>query len=134
VDYISKPVSLPRLMQAIEKVRKSRTALVPISDAIFVRSEGQYVRLALDQLLWVETVGDYVMFRTITGKHIVHGTLKGMDEKLSRDTRFLKIHRSYIVNLECVDNIDETTLVIGEKVIPVSRAHRSILMKRISLI
>ncbi len=134
VDYMAKPVVLPRLMQAIEKVRKNQMTTTPVSDAIFVRSEGQYVRIALDQLLWVETVGDYVMFRTSTDKHVVHGTLKGMDSKLKSDSRFLKVHRSYIINLEHVDNIDETTAVIGQKVIPVSRAHRSILMKRISLI
>ncbi|MCB0761244.1 MAG: response regulator transcription factor [Flavobacteriales bacterium] len=137
-DYIAKPVSLPRLLQALEKVRESRTKAQQVvqnaSDQFFVRSEGQYVRLETDHIQWIETVGDYVKFVTTGGNHIVHSTLTGMAQKLASDQRFFKVHRSFIVNLEHVENFDDVSVVIGQAVIPVSKAHRGALLKRISLI
>ncbi|MEL6133394.1 MAG: LytTR family DNA-binding domain-containing protein [Bacteroidota bacterium] len=91
------------------------------------------MRLKLDDILYVETKGDYVVFRTEKESLIVHSTLKNIESQLDPE-KFVKVHRSYIVNLSRIVDIEEGTLVIEDKVIPISRAQRPILMDRIQVI
>lgn len=135
VDYLIKPVTLPRLLKALERVRKLSVTppIVAGLSYIFIKTDKRLVRIDLEDLLYVETVGDYVLFKTKDQQHIVHSSLKGIDEKLQHPN-FLKVHRSYIVNLTKIVDIEENTLVIEKKVIPVSRAHKGLLMQKINLI
>ena len=100
---------------------------------IFIREDRKYVRLDFDDILFFENVGDYVRVKTATTSHIIHGTLRGIAERLE-DPRFLKVHRSYIVNLQKIKDIEENTLVIEKTVIPISRAHKPILMSKLNLL
>jgi DNA-binding LytR/AlgR family response regulator len=132
-DYLQKPITLSRFLKAVEHARdnitrkKSRT-----EEDIYVKVDGRLVRLDLKEVLYIESIGDYVLFHTEKKeKFIVHSTLKGIDDKIG-NTRFLKVHRSFIVNLAKVVDIQEGNLVIKDKVIPISRAHRAALMSRIN--
>lgn len=143
VDFLKKPITMPRfeaaVSRALELLRlKNNTAQSGTlgqvgSGEIFVREDGRYVRISCDDILFFENVGDYVRIKTTTGQHIIYGALKGVDEKLT-DPRFLKVHRSYIVNLQKIKDIEETTLVIDKTVIPISRAHRGELMSRLNVL
>lgn len=145
VDFLKKPIALPRFEAAIaraaDQLRPKNSASVAAnanigqagSNEIFVREDGRYVRISCNDILFFENVGDYVRVKTITGQHIIYGTLKGIDEKLT-DPRFLKVHRSYIVNLQKIKDIEETTLVIDKTVIPISRAHRAALMAHLNVL
>ena len=70
---------------------------------------------------------------TINGMHIIYGALKALAERLSHP-RFLKVHRSFIVNLDKIVDIEDNSLVIGKKVIPISRSHKPILLNSINII
>lgn len=134
-DFLTKPVELPRLLKAIDHARlniPSSAGSEEMSE-LFIKVDGRYVRLDLDEVLYVESLGDYVTFRTAKEKYIVHSTLKNIDDKI-KNSKFLKVHRSYIVNLSKVVDIEETNMVIADKVIPVSRAHKPILMNKIKTI
>lgn len=131
-DYIQKPVQLPRLLKAIDRAREIKGKQV-VADAndLYVRVDGKLVRLDLRDVLYIESIGDYVIFHTEKKeKFIVHSTLKNIDDKIS-NPKFLKVHRSFIVNLAKIVDIQETNLVIKDKVIPISRAHRPVLMNHI---
>ena len=148
VDYLLKPVTLPRLLQAVERYEQKQgktaktTPAPPLSPAapapairqesnyLFVKTERKYVRIDLTELLYVETVGDYSIFKTTSQQFTVHATLKSVKERLSMPN-FLKVHRSFIVNLDKIKDIEDSSLLIGDKVIPVSRNHRNRLMERI---
>ncbi|MEO1416738.1 MAG: LytTR family DNA-binding domain-containing protein [Bacteroidota bacterium] len=132
-DYLIKPVTLPRLMQALERAKGAKAANEGATNEIFVKANRRYVRLKLDDILYVETKGDYVVFRTEKESLIVHSTLKNIESQLDPE-KFVKVHRSYIVNLSRIVDIEEGTLVIEDKVIPISRAQRPILMDRIQVI
>jgi DNA-binding LytR/AlgR family response regulator len=131
-DYIQKPITLPRLQKCIDRLQKS----VPSSsrqdfDNIFAKVDGKLVNINLKQVNYIETLGDYVVFHTDERKkYIVHSTLKGMDQKLQHPN-FVKIHRSYIVNIEKIKDIEENNLVVEDKVLPISRAHKALLMSKI---
>lgn len=135
VDFITKPVTLPRLIKAVERMRQiaddDTQNLVKTTEYIFVKTDRRYVRIDLSDLLYIETVGDYVKFKTSSDQFIVHSTLKNVDSQINHPD-FLKVHRSYIVNLSKVKDIEDNTLVIERTVIPVSRAQKPILLKRIA--
>lgn len=138
IDYLVKPVSFPRFKQSIEKanqvIKPSRpTSQTPIDDHLFVKDKGQLIRLNIQDILYFENIKDYVMIWTKTGKYIIYSTLKAVLAKLPVE-HFLKVHRTYIVNFNKIENIEENSLVIGKKLIPISKANKPLLMNRLKLL
>jgi two-component system response regulator LytT len=132
-DFLPKPIQLARLLKGVERARELNDNVRPQKEQnqLFVRVDGKLVRIELDHILYIESLGDYVRFYDESGKkYMVHSTIKNIDQKISNEN-FLKVHRSYVVNLAKVVDIDETNLLIKDKVIPVSRAHRPLLMNKI---
>jgi DNA-binding LytR/AlgR family response regulator len=136
LDYMRKPITMPRfeqsVLKAVETMQK-RQAFREESNEVYVRDNGRFVRVPCDDILFFENVGDYVRVKTEKAQHIIHGTLKSIDEKLN-DARFLKVHRSYIVNLSKIKDIEENSLVIEKTVIPISRANKGELLGRLKIL
>lgn len=140
-DYLKKPITLPRFMQAIDKILEQRSSVTAKTDTstkiesndIFVKEEGRYIRLAYQDILYIENVGDYAKIRTNRGSHVIYTTMKTLEEKLPASI-FFRVHRSFIINLSKIVDIEESNLVIEEKVIPISRANKPELMERINLL
>ena len=136
VDFLKKPFRFKRFEKAIEKavqLQKEKNTLTSNSNDIYIKEKGKYKRILLDDILYFENVTDYVCIKTISGTYTIISTLKSIDSKLPRD-RFMKVHRSYIVNLDKILDIDESTLVVDKKVIPISRSNRPLLMNKINLL
>ena len=136
VDYLHKPISLANFKKAVDKAIEKHRQIIAykeLAGAVYMRFEGRYVRVAYDDILYFENAGDYVKVKTNGPTYIIHSTLKNIGERL-RDGRFLKVHRSYIINLDKIVDIEENTLVIDQKVIPISRANRPVLMGRLNFI
>ncbi|MCK8494228.1 MULTISPECIES: LytR/AlgR family response regulator transcription factor [Spirosoma] len=135
-DYIKKPITMPRFNLAVEKVlevyHRSKLASATERQEIYVKSEGRYIRIPFDAIAYVENIGDYVKIHTDKQTHIVYTTMKYLEEKLG--SQFLRVHRSYIVHLDRIVDIEENTLVINNKVIPISRANKPELMSRLNLL
>lgn len=144
VDYIVKPVSRKRLLLALQRFQRlhppalpdpapkfgQSADLPPVDDFIFIKTERRYVRVNLDDLLYVEINGDYSIFKTVTGQHIVNTPLKQINDRLEHPN-FIQVHRSYIVNITKVVDIEDNNLLINGKIIPISRSQRGKLMERI---
>ena len=136
IDYLQKPITLPRFKEAIDKAVTamiSDTDVKPRNDEIYVRENGRLVRIPFDEILYFENAGDYVSIRTTKKSHLILGTIKNIEARLAGN-QFLKVHRSYIVNLDKIKDIEEGTLVIEGKVVPVSRSQRNALLKHINLL
>ncbi len=132
-DFLVKPIDLPRLIKAVNRAKELNSKEKGKDDlnGLFVKVDGRLVQLNYDDILYIESIGDYVIFHTEKKERfIVHSTMKNIDEKI-KSPQFLKVHRSYIVNLSKIIDIEESNLLIKEKVIPISRAHKPILMNRI---
>lgn len=135
-DYLKKPVALPRFLRAVEKARfqhSQNQTYKTYAREIYIRQEGKLIRLAYADILFFETVGDYVRIKTCESTFLVHSTIKAIDEKI-KDSRFLKVHRSYIVNLEKILEIGEHSLTIDLYNIPISRANRPVLINRLNIL
>ena len=131
-DYIRKPITLPRFKVAVEKVLDMARLSQPKRLEIYVKSDGRYIRLPFDAIMYVENMGDYVKIFTTSQTHVVYSTMKSLEEKLG--SPFMRVHRSYIVHLDKIVDIEENTLVVQEKVIPISRASKPELMNRLNLL
>jgi DNA-binding LytR/AlgR family response regulator len=136
VDYLRKPIALPRFQKAVEKVLETESAIQNYRSQnkdVYLKHDGKYVRVSYEDILYFENLGDYVRVHTLTGNYIIYSTLKNIDAKLT-DPRFLKVHRTFIINLDHIKDIEENTLVIGNNVIPISRAQRPGLMNRLNFL
>lgn len=141
VDYLKKPITYKRFEEAIEKI-KFEAPIAPMpepakshsikSEEIFIKADGKLTRLNYQDILYIESVGDYVKYFTAAKNYITLSTLKAVEEKMAGNG-FLKVHRSYIVNLHKIKDIQDNTLVIDGKVIPISRSHQSDVKSRINV-
>ena len=137
-DFLKKPITQLRFAKAIEKALQRQNQLDAIATAsskneIYIKSDGRFIRIPYESILYFENVGDYVKVITTDGNHIIHGSLKSIDSRINHP-RFLKVHRTYIVNLDKIKDIEDNTLVIEKSVIPISRAHKPILMRTINIL
>lgn len=135
-DFVKKPITLPRFNLAVEKVQDLNTRGKASASAdhqeIYIKTEGRYIRLPFDAISYIENTGDYVKIFTAAQTYVVYTTMKYLEEKLG--TQFLRVHRSYIVHLDKIVDIEENTLVVTNKVIPISRANKPELMNRLNLL
>jgi DNA-binding LytR/AlgR family response regulator len=137
-DFLRKPVTFPRFQKTLEKVEKNilqlnQTANFSTRQEMYLKQDGRLIRVPYDKVLYFENVGDYIKVFTEMGNFIIYGALKSIDARLDYPG-FLKVHRSYIVNLQKIKDIEDNTLVIEKKVIPISRAHKPTLLKTINIL
>jgi len=137
-DYIVKPVTPARFIQAVDKAREvlqSRLEDYKISndEFLFIRDSNIVRKLKLDDILFAEAMGDYVKLHTFQKFFAIHTTLKAVEERLPA-SKFLRVHRSYIVAISKIDTIQDGTLVINGKPVPVADAYRSSLNKRMNIL
>jgi DNA-binding LytR/AlgR family response regulator len=138
VDYLIKPITLPRLRQAVDKAAEAldsnkQEVKVEEQGFVFVKDNGILKRISIDDILFLEAMGDYVKVHTSQKFHVVHATLKSIEEKLPA-SKFLRVHRSYIVAINKIDYIQEGTISIGKTSIPVADTHKANLNKRLNLL
>ena len=119
--------------QRLKKAEKKGGGGQIIDRNIFLKVDSKLVRVKIDDILFIEAKGDYALFKTKQKGYIVHGTMKKFQQRLD-DFNFQKVHRSFIVNLDKIVDIEESNLLIEDKVIPVSRANKEALMKRLNLL
>jgi DNA-binding LytR/AlgR family response regulator len=137
-DYITKPVTPARFLQAIEKAREifrsKRQELRMEEDSfLFIRDSNIVRRLRIDDILYAEAMGDYVKLYTGEKFYSVHSSLKEVEGKLP-ETKFLRVHRSFIIQVGKIDTIEGGTLIIGKKMVPVADTYRSALNRRLNML
>jgi DNA-binding LytR/AlgR family response regulator len=134
-DYITKPIDFKRFCKAVERVESIRSNIGSESNSknLFIKVDSKYVKLDLNEIRYVEALSDYVSVHTDKGRFIILGTMNGMIAKLDQN-KFIRIHRSYIANIDRIESIQEGSAMIEGKQLPVSRSSKDNLMKRIKLI
>jgi len=140
VDYLVKPIQQERFEKAIHKVSRFHTTAPNSSSSeatgdkeLYVNVDRRLVKIDFDDINVIEAKGDYILIKTNDKRHIVHSTLKKIEEKLPTD-KFLKVHRSYMINLSKIIDIEDNSVLIKRDIIPVSRSNRAELMKRLNLL
>ena len=145
VDYLVKPIALPRFLKAIQKTENfiiSNTSssepiptptIEPENKELYVNIDRRLIKIDFESIYLVEAKGDYILIKTDDKQYTVHSTLKKIEEKLAH-SYFLKVHRSYIINIKKIIDIEDNSILIAKDVIPISRSNRPELMKRLNLL
>ena len=151
VDYLLKPITIERFQKAIQKLQSihraipssssSATAISPTDmneettkvDDLYVNINRRLIKIEMSSIYLIEAKGDYIRVKTEGQDYTVHSTLKKIEEKLPKDT-FLKVHRSFIINVNKIVDIEDNSVLLKKDVVPVSRSKRAELMKRLNLL
>jgi DNA-binding LytR/AlgR family response regulator len=127
LDYLVKPISFERFLKACNKVKELKGQKNPLpgqphhsSDHFFIKCENQIEKVMYDDLLYAEAMMNYVMLYTKAKKMMVYITIKGLEEQLPSD-KFIKVHKSFIVNISKIRSIEGNILDIGNEKITISQ-------------
>ncbi len=133
-DYLLKPVSPKRFDTAIKKAQRNAGALNQQNEDeyIFVKSNFRKVRVDYRDIKWIEALGDYVKLITEKKNILVLTSMKAFEQKLP-EHRFLRIHKSYIINLHHIENFNNTEVQVCGKQMPLSRKRKSKLLKALGV-
>lgn len=138
VDYLVKPITPARFLQAIERAGEAvasdkQEVKIESKDFIFIKDNGVLKKINVEDILFLEAMGDYVKVHTPQKFHVVHSTLKAIEEKLP-ENKFVRVHRSYIVALNKIDYIQDGVINISKTTIPIADTYRSVLNKKLNLL
>jgi DNA-binding LytR/AlgR family response regulator len=138
VDYLVKPLQLPRTMMAInratELLKQKDAYLKDVHpDYLFIKENRVIRKILIDDIYLLESRGDYVKIYVTEKYHVVHATLRLFEDRLP-PSRFMRVHRSYIVAIEKIDYIEENVLYLNNIPVPLSDSYRSPFLKKLNLL
>ncbi|WP_111668993.1 LytR/AlgR family response regulator transcription factor [Algoriphagus litoralis] len=142
--YLVKPYGVKEVNAAIQvakasfdRLKKAERANANMSkiidNSLFLKVDNKLVKVKIEDILFVEAKGDYALFKTKAKGYIVHTTIKKVQDRLE-NFNFQKVHRSFVVNISKIIDIEESNLLIDDKVIPISRANKESLISRLNLL
>lgn len=129
VDYLLKPFSFDRFVKAVnkatDKIEQSSSLNHTIQDnTLFVKSDGKLVRINLDELLLIEGLKDYVKLWVGEQPILVHSTMKNMEEQLAPYNNYVRVHKSYIVNVRHIREVEGNTLRLNKQEVVIGNTYR----------
>jgi DNA-binding LytR/AlgR family response regulator len=137
IDYLLKPFSFERFWKAVSKARTMQEAITqPVTapaepDHFFIKSDNKLIRIAYDEVLFIEALQNYVAVYTTTGrKYITYITFHSIESQLPTG-RFIRTHKSYIVAAGKVESIEGNEITIGAHHIPISRTEREAVLQQL---
>jgi DNA-binding LytR/AlgR family response regulator len=142
LDYLVKPFSFARFLQTMDKATRAlqtpRSVPPPnpapadtTPPSIFLKTDRHLTRVSIDSILYIESLKDYIRVFTTGGDYLCHQSLTDITASLPAD-KFLRVHRSYTVALGKIDQVRQHCAHIGAATIPISRAHRQELYRRLN--
>jgi len=136
VDYLLKPIAFERFYQAVSKLNTEQKSEAvknnSSSDFIFIKTDGKnkFQKLFLDEILYVESLQNYVCIHTLKQQIITHSSLKNVIESLP-EKDFIQIHKSFVVALKQIESTDSFSVFINTKELPIGATYKDAFFDRI---
>jgi len=135
VDYLLKPISFDRFLKAIHKAtellqndRETAQAVATPSgfsgNVLFVKSDGKLLKIDLNQLWLIEGLKDYLKLHIDSGKIIVHSTMKNFEDQLAHLPAFVRVNKSYIINIKYITEIDGNVIRLKNESITIGSTYK----------
>jgi DNA-binding LytR/AlgR family response regulator len=138
VDYVLKPIKLGRFIKAMAKVEeilktadKPKQLAAKEDDFIFIKSERKYIRIKYEDLIFIEGLKDYVIVHATHGNYMTAMNVKTIHNKLPMNI-FFRVSKSFIINIDFIDDIDTGYINIGEMKIPIGRSYREMFFEYVN--
>jgi DNA-binding LytR/AlgR family response regulator len=137
IDYLLKPFSFERFYKAVSKARAMQEAIMqPVApaaqpDYFFIKSDNRLIRIAYDDILFIEALQNYVAVYTTAGKkYVTYITFHSIESQLPTG-RFIRTHKSYMIAAAKVESIEGNEIIIGTHHIPISRTERETVLQQL---
>jgi DNA-binding LytR/AlgR family response regulator len=139
VDYLLKPISFERLLQAVNKYlgensveinETSSEIIIEKNDFIFVRSDIKMVKINFSEIHFIESLSDYVKIQLQDNVIVTRETISNIEAKLPKSD-FIRIHRSYIVSMASINSFTNEFIEINNKALPISRSYKKDVLFRL---
>ena len=128
-DYLVKPISFDRFLKSIDKVKKHLATTDSVeSNSITIKENKRLYKIQLDEIFYLEAYGDYVKVHTSEKMYTVKKRLTGYEKILKK--QFIRIHRSYIINLDKIDFVEGNQVSISGNKIPISSGYKDTFISR----
>jgi len=137
INYLVKPYQKQQLFTAIKlALNKPDSPKIINSDNIdddtfFVKDKQNYIKINLKDILWIKSDGNYLEIHTSEKMQLVRATLSKFIKNLN--SKFVRTHKSYIINITCISNIEANKVLIKNTEIPVSKMYRATLFEKLKL-
>lgn len=132
VDYLLKPISHDRFSQAVNKFLGENTITENINnkeietennDFLFVRANRKMVKIDFDDILYIESLSDYIKINTPNKTIVTRETISNIEAKLPIEN-FIRIHRSYIISLNNIESFTNEFIEVNKTALPISRSYK----------
>ena len=135
VDYLLKPISFNRLLDAVNNFQEvhfnqdqTEIKSKERSEFIFVKIDRKMHKIDFPKILWIESLSDYLKIETTDGTKVTRETISSIELKLPH-SRFLRIHRSFIIAIDKIESYSNEEVIIENKSIPISRTYKEQVIK-----
>lgn len=138
-DFLKKPVTASRFFKTVQKIKKQINSDENLSfdsnnsEYVFIKTDAKLVQIRLDEILWVEALGNYMRLHTEDDKHTVLSTMKEIEAKLPIKD-FIRVQRSFIVRLDKILTIEDNYVIVKNKQIHIGKAYKDEFNKRLNLL
>ncbi len=141
VDYLLKPISYERLLQAINKYRNENTPIIAHetvgitperTNYIFVRSDRKMIKICFPDILYIESLSDYIKIHTKEKTVVTRETISNIEAKLPQN-EFIRTHRSFIVSIPNINSFTNEYIEINKEIIPISRGYKNNVLDKLDL-
>ncbi len=137
IDYIIKPLKADRFLKAIMKAKDvydNNTNQLPLEkEYFFFREKGVASKLKFEDIQYIQANGDYITIYSESQNYTIHSTMNAIEKELP-SSKFLRVHRSYIIALDKIETVEDNSAYINKKNIPIGDKQKSSLMERINLL
>ena len=139
VDYLLKPISFERFLQAVNKYLDENTTVRSFTenevseeknDFMFIRSDRKMVKIDFSEILFIESISDYIKIHLSDKTIITRETISNIEVKLPQ-REFIRVHRSFIVAFPKIDSFTNETIEVSKHEIPISRSYRESVLLRL---
>ena len=136
-DFLQKPISKERFIKAVKKASELHALRYDIpqdqGENIVIKSNLKKLKIYVSKIKWIEAYGDYIKVVTDDETHLVLSTMKGFEKELP-ESKFIRVHKSFIINLARVEKFNNKFAEIGSTKIPLSRNKKEEIIKAIESI
>ncbi|GAB4124381.1 MAG: LytTR family DNA-binding domain-containing protein [Raineya sp.] len=139
VDYIIKPTEYHRFLKAVNKainlLERQKPTKELKEEAIFIKLNGKFLRLEVDEIEYFEAMADYVVIHTEDKRsYIVYSTLKHFEAKMAEFGKFYRIHRSYLIHLHKIKSIENGQVLMSDRLLPIGNTYKEAFLKKLNTI
>ena len=138
-DFLKKPVTASRFFKTVRKIKAQQNIKENVSnernkdDYVFIKTDAKLVQIKLDEILWIEALGNYMRLHTENDKHTVLSTMKEIEAKLPIKD-FIRVQRSFIVRLDKILTIEDNYVIVKNKEIHIGKAYKEEFNRRLNLL